>query len=300
MTLEYFVDPEKRINYLYLTSSLLLAYYIYHTLKIKYSFFKYIFNKKVWLSKSAFVDYFMIFFNSLIKLLLIAPFIKYGLYLAYYTDEFLSSNYGLVEKGLSKNATLIWFTIVLIILKDLFTYLTHFLMHKIPFLWEFHKIHHSATTLNPITQYRIHPVELIINNAVGICIFGLTMGVFDYFSNNQIHEIVFLGANVLSLAFLFFGSNLRHSHVKLKYFNKLENLIISPRQHQIHHSDNEAHFDKNLGSKLAIWDWFFGTLIKSKSVDKIKFGLGKEDNKNYDSFIKNLYMPFINLFRKLV
>ena len=90
-------------------------------------------------------------------------------------------------------------------------------MHKLPFLWEFHKIHHSATSLNPLTQYRIHPFELIINNIRSILIFGLVTGLFDYLSAHQIDKLVFLGVNVFHFIFLLLGANLRHSHVKLKY-----------------------------------------------------------------------------------
>lgn len=298
--LNYFNKPDKRIYYVYLLSSLLLAYYVYHNLKLKYSFLKYIFSKKVWLSQSAFVDYFMIFFNSFIKILLIGPYVYYGVYLAYYIDEYLSHTFGLADNELSKTQIMVLYTLTLTLANDFSTYIVHLIMHKVPFLWEFHKIHHSATVLNPITQYRIHPVELIINNAKAIAIFGLTMGVFDYLSINQIKEWQFIGANVFSFVFLFWGANLRHSHVKLKYFNFLENIFISPYQHQIHHSNNKNHFDKNMGAKLAIWDWLFGTLIKSKSVKNLKFGLGKEDDKNYDSFIKNLYMPFVNIFRTII
>jgi sterol desaturase/sphingolipid hydroxylase (fatty acid hydroxylase superfamily) len=298
--LNYFNSVDKRIFYLYLLSSLFLAYYVYYKLKVKYSFLKYIFSKKIWLSQSSFVDYFMIFFNSFIKILLIGPYIYYGLYLAYHTDEYLSHTFGLVDNALSKIQIMVLYTIVLTLTNDLSTYLVHLIMHKIPFLWEFHKIHHSATVLNPITQYRIHPVELFINNAKAILIFGLTAGLFDYLSVNQVQEWQYLGANVFSFIFLFWGANLRHSHVKLKYFTWLENIFISPFQHQIHHSNNKDHFNKNMGAKLAIWDWLFGTLLKSKSVGKIEFGLGKEDNKNYDSFIKNLYMPFLNIFKRVM
>jgi sterol desaturase/sphingolipid hydroxylase (fatty acid hydroxylase superfamily) len=106
-----------------------------------------------------------------------------------------------------------------------------------------------------------------------------------------------IGANVLSFAFLLFGSNLRHSHIPLKYFGWLEYVFISPFQHQIHHSSAERHFNKNLGSKLAIWDWMFGTLIRSDSVDDIDFGIGKMEEKNYDSLWKNLSMPFQNILK---
>ena len=126
----------------------------------------------------------------------------------------------------------------------------------------------------------------------------MTTGCFDYFSLHQISKIEFLGANVFSFVFLFFGANLRHSHVKLKYFNWVENIFISPLQHQIHHSSNPIHFDKNLGAKLAIWDWIFGTLIKSKSVKQLTFGLGKNETIKYKSLVQNLYMPFLTIFRK--
>lgn len=298
LPLNYLVDTEKRIHFLYLISSTFLAYYVYKNLKLKYSFAKYLFNKKVWGSNSALVDYFMIFFNSFIKLILIAPYVKYGQYLTYYTDEFLATNLGLFEVEFSKSTLMVLYAVILTLLNDLSTYLVHLLMHKWKFLWEFHKIHHSATVLNPVTQYRIHPVELIINNAKAILVYGLTAGIFDYLSIEQIQQWEFLSVNIFSFIFLFWGANLRHSHVKLKYFSKLESLFISPFQHQIHHSNNPLHYDKNMGAKLAIWDKLFGTLIKSEEVkNKIYFGLGKEEDPNYRTFLQNIIMPFKNLFK---
>ena len=164
-------------------------------------------------------------------------------------------------------------------------------MHKVPFLWEFHKIHHSATSLNPLTQYRIHPFELIINNIRSILIFGLVTGLFDYLSAHQIDKLVFLGVNIFHFIFLLLGANLRHSHVKLRYPKFLEYILISPFQHQIHHSNNPKHFSKNMGSKLALWDWMLGTLVLSKSVGKISFGVDK-DSSQFDSLLKNLLSPF--------
>ena len=124
---------------------------------------------------------------------------------------------------------------------------------------------------------------------------GLVTGYMDYLSNYQISKLMFLGVNLFSFIFLFLGANLRHSHVRLSYPTWLEKIFISPFQHQIHHSDHPAHFNKNLGSKLAIWDWLFGTLLRSKEVGKIKFGIGQE-NKDFKSFWQNIYMPFKKLF----
>ena len=294
LLLSYFTNPEKRIYVLYLLSSAVLAYYIYFKSNNSQSFFKYIFAKKVWLSKSAIVDYWMVFLNGYVKVLFIAPFLIYGLYIAFYTNDYLIQYFGYSSIDLNVTQTLIFYTLALTIVGDFSSYVVHLVMHKTPFLWEFHKVHHSATSLNPITQYRIHPVELIINNARALLVFGLLTGIFDYLSNHQVNKFLFLGVNVFSFIFLFFGANLRHSHVKLKYPNFLEYIFISPFQHQIHHSNNQKHYDTNLGSKFAIWDWIFGTLIVSKSVGKIKFGLGVEDV-HFNTFWKNILNPFKNV-----
>ena len=287
----------KRTNYIYLGISIVLALYVYLRQKNrKENFLQYIFNKKVWLSKSAWVDYYFILFNSFFKVLLIAPFLIYGLKLAFNTNDYLLQLFGYPSFELSATETIVYYTIALTIFSDFTTYLIHYAFHKVPFLWEFHKIHHSATSINPFTQYRIHPIELIANNITNIVSFGLITGIFDYLSNQQISKWTYLGVNVFTLIFNALGANLRHSHVKLKFFNFLEYLFISPFQHQIHHSDNPVHFDKNIGSKFALWDWLFGTLVRSKQAHKINYGLGKEDNKNYNSFLKNLLMPFKNLF----
>lgn len=300
LSLSYFIDTEKRINIIYLLSALILAYYVYYKSKIKSSFLKYIFHKKVWLSKSAYIDYALFILNGFIKVIFIGPFIIFGFYIAFYINEYLLNSFGYSSVNLSVTNTLILYTICLTVVNDFTTYIVHYLMHKIPFLWEFHKVHHSATTMNPLTQYRIHPIELIINNIKSILIFGLITGIFDYLSNHQIDKLLFLGVNVFTFIFFLFGANLRHSHVKLKYPHFLEYLFISPYQHQIHHSSNTAHFNKNMGSRFAIWDWFFGTLVLSKKAKKIRFGIGKKEDKDYNSILKNLFYPFKNNYRKLV
>ena len=297
LSFQYFINPEKRIFYGYLISAIILALFVYVKTKDKKTFLSKTLSKQVWLSASAFTDYSFLVFNSFLKIVLISPFLIWGLRLSYETTEWLNRTVGLANLDLSAFWTLLLYTFCITIANDFVVFITHFLMHKIPLLWEFHKTHHSATVLNPITQYRIHPVELIINNMGAMLVFGLLTGFFDYLSNHHIHPLTYLGANVFSFVFLVLGANLRHSHVKLTYFNWLEYIFISPFQHQIHHSNNERHFNKNMGSKLAIWDWLFGTLIRSKEVENLEVGLGDED-KDYTSFWKNLWIPFKKAFTR--
>ena len=168
-------------------------------------------------------------------------------------------------------------------------------MHTIPFLWEFHKIHHSAKVLTPVTFYRVHPVENFLFGLRYSLSIGFVTGVFIYFFGSMIDIYMVLGVNVFLFIFSIFGSNLRHSHVPFSYGSFLEKWFISPKQHQIHHS--RKHFDKNYGGYIAIWDRVFGTLSLSNSVKVMKFGLRREQMKDYLSLKDLLFRPIRNLLK---
>ena len=70
-----------------------------------------------------------------------------------------------------------------------------------------------------------------------------------------------------------FAANLRHSHVWLSFGPVWEHIFISPAQHQVHHSIDKQHYNKNYGEVLAIWDWMFGTLYVPQTRAKIAFDL---------------------------
>jgi sterol desaturase/sphingolipid hydroxylase (fatty acid hydroxylase superfamily) len=55
----------------------------------------------------------------------------------------------------------------------------------------------------------------------------------------------------------------------------LGRLFVSPAHHQVHHSSNPKHFNKNFGSCLALWDWMFGTLyVPQREREPLTFGFG--------------------------
>ena len=76
-------------------------------------------------------------------------------------------------------------------------------------------------------------------------------------------------------------------------------LFQSPAHHQIHHSDNPAHCDKNLGFSLALWDWVFGTLyIPAARREDIVFGVGPE-SADYRSLADSFLNPVARAFTHL-
>ena len=151
------------------------------------------------------------------------------------------------------------FTVTLFILDDYSRYWTHRALHRIPILWEFHKVHHSATTLTPLTVFRTHPVEAVVFSIRGAIVQGTVVGIAFAIFGPNLNLLTILGANFLSVLFHALGSNLRHSHIPLRYPSWLERWLVSPAQHQLHHSVSEEHFDKNFGVAFACWDLIHGT-----------------------------------------
>ena len=270
---EQLASPGKRLFVGYLFSAALLAGWVYLRSGEKASFLSFLFPRAVWLSDSAKVDYQLVVFNSFVKVALVAQFLIYGLHIAFGVEEFFRSHLGTWSGTLSPTETVLAYTLALTIVGDLSVYILHRMMHRIPALWAVHRVHHSATSLTPVTQLRIHPLELILNNIRSIVVFGTLTGLFGFLSSGAVSKLSFVGVNVFAFAFFSFGANLRHSHIRLGYWRWAEHLFISPLQHQVHHSANPAHHDRNFGSKLAIWDWLGGTLVTSRGLGELQFGL---------------------------
>ncbi len=292
--LEYLINPNKRIFWIYIISSILLAV-IYFYISKKNT--RVIFSSKLWLHPSAKLDYYYFFLSYFINIFLLIPFIISAKTIAFSVNKFLYEQFDYFENSyFSYEMIIFMYTVIIFLVSDFSRYWLHRFLHTIPFLWEFHKIHHSAKVLTPITFYRVHPVENFLFGLRYSLSIGLVTGVFIYFFGAMIDIYMIFGVNAFIFIFSIFGSNLRHSHVAISYGRFIEKWLISPKQHQIHHS--RKHFDKNYGGYVAIWDRVFGTLCLSNSVKVMKFGLRTEQMKDYLSLKDLLFRPFTNLLKK--
>ncbi|MGA1939403.1 sterol desaturase family protein [Arcobacter sp. YIC-310] len=289
--LEYFINPNKRVFWVYILSSILIAgiYFYFNKKQLKVNL-----SSKLWLHPSAKLDYYYFFIGYFIKVFMLFPIVISAKTIALFINKQLYLSFDFYENTFfSYEAVLLMYTICLFVVSDFTRYWTHRFLHTIPFLWEFHKIHHSAKVLTPITFYRVHPIENLLFGLRYSLSIGFVTGVFIYFFGAMIDVYAILGVNVFVFAFSLIGSNLRHSHVAFSYSKFLERFFISPKQHQIHHS--KKYFDKNYGGYLAIWDWAFGTLRFSKDVKVLKFGLRREQMNQYNSIANLIIAPFKNL-----
>jgi len=306
----YITDANKRLYWIYLSSAIVLALPVYYLAKRKENqnaqstqstgnFFSYLFPKKIYLSSSARIDYQLLIVNKFIKAALFPLIIFTMAPIALSVSSGMESVLGQRDfLSWSTTSIVITFTFILFLFDDFSRFLLHYAMHKVPFLWEFHKVHHSATVLTPFTIYRSHPLENYLYACRMALSQGIAVGLCYYLFGPTLKMVDILGANVFIFLFNVFGSNLRHSHVWLSFGKHVENWIISPAQHQIHHSDNPKHFDANLGTALAIWDRLFRTHIKAEGVKDITFGISKHYTPEHTTLLKVYYKPFTTLFKK--
>ena len=225
-----------------------------------------------------------------------------------------ASTYGLLVVGglLWRNATIAgltslfgaagdsgwptWAILALATIAELLAYefgywISHYAFHAVPALWEFHKVHHSAEVLTTLTEMRTHPVEIIaFMNVIGFFT-GIAFGVLTYVFGPGVHPLTLMNANAVLMLFIVTIGHLRHSHMWIAFRGLAGRLLQSPAHHQIHHSDQPRHFNKNLGFALAVWDWAFGTLYVPEQYEKITFGVGAE-HVRFDTVLKTFALPF--------
>lgn len=216
------------------------------------------------------------------------------------TLQMLVSGFGAVSPtSLPGWATMLIGTVALFVAYELGYWLDHYLSHKVLFLWEFHKVHHSAEELSPLTNFRVHPVDGLVFVNIMALTMGLTHGVISYVFGTPVQQFTIAHSNAIIVVFTYLLAHLHHTSVWIPFTGIWGRILISPAHHQIHHSTNPIHFDKNMGSCLAIFDWMFGTLhIPAKEREQITYGVDGMDHPH--AVGEGLVMPVVRAFGHLV
>jgi len=293
---ETVLNPRKRVFLGYILLALIIASLWLKLRKKKRAstIAKRLFCPRIWWSTSAKADYQLLLINKAILLAIVPLLItKMALATVIFQQLYeLTGSRPLPGSLLPDWAVPIFFTLFLFVLDDFARYFLHMLMHRWPFLWAFHKVHHSARTMTPFTVLRTHPIEGLLFTLRSILVQAVSIGVFLFYFGDQVDLITVLGVNFAVFIFNVTGSNLRHSHIAIPYWSWLEHILISPAQHQIHHSTRVRHFDKNFGAVLAIWDWIGGSLHLSEPETELRFGISDKTDVD-EQTLKTLYLrPF--------
>jgi sterol desaturase/sphingolipid hydroxylase (fatty acid hydroxylase superfamily) len=189
-------------------------------------------------------------------------------------SDTLIASFGAVAPTSSELMARVVITLVLFLAYEFGYWLDHYLKHRVPALWELHKVHHSANVLTPLTVFRIHPLDgLIFSNILAVSL-GVANGVANYAFGKPIALFSLDDTNIILVLFVHIYVHLQHTHLWIAFTGVAGRIFLSPAHHQIHHSNNPVHFDKNLGSCLAIFDWLFGTLyVPRKEPEALIFGV---------------------------
>ncbi len=203
--------------------------------------------------------------RQLLRLLTGAPALAGAWWLATREVLWLDATLGVPEPStLSPVFASLLYSVVLFVCWDASRWTLHYLAHRVPVLWAFHQVHHSAEVLTPLTFHRIHPVESLLAQARSGLVTGVVAGVFYWLFRGTAVSAAILGVPVFGLLLNVTTGNLRHSHIWIRYPAWLERWLLSPAQHQIHHSADPRECHSNFGTWLAVWDRAAGSLITAE------------------------------------
>ena len=310
-----------RLFWVYLGSAFVLAFLVYRAMRrrtvvdgaegagaegatgdaeTRGTFLTYCFPKAVYGHKSAVVDYKFYLVTTVLRAfgllpLLTSPIIAFSVLAG--LEGLFGPSLGVTPGPLASLA----YTLVLLIAFDAGQFWSHYLLHRFPFLWEFHKVHHSALVLTPVTAFRFHPVDNLVVSCCVALFVGCTVGVGLWiFGGGVVVEIVVGGLNIGIFLFYLLGYHLRHSHVWLTYPRWMSWLLMSPAGHQLHHSKHPRHFNRNLGFMFSFWDRWAGTYHAPSHADlPVEYGIGGGEDEDYDRVSSLYFVPFSKAARRI-
>ncbi len=293
----YLLGPTFLYSPIYLVSAALIGMMVWRYRGSQSTLLGFLFPRQLYKHPSTRVDVKVSLLNLTVFASGVLPMLFFGPLVTYAVVTGLIDLTGTRLATSTTLATNLMAALILIATQDFCRFLNHFVHHKMPFLWPFHSVHHSAEVLTPITFYRGHPVYYAIQQVMMSVLLGCAQGLLLFALIGQIEIwVIYLGTLTFQI-YIFLGGHLRHSHIRLSYGKFLEHVLISPAQHQIHHSSAPEHFDKNFGEIFAIWDWIFGTLYIPRGDEELIYGIGDADGNRQAQTHTSLWTAMIRPFQ---
>ena len=224
------------------------------------------FRKDFWL------DAFYMYFNFLIFTTIIS-----GVY-ALISNAF--SSVGIEMNSLSIidiKALPTWIgLLIFFVLLDFVQWFTHVLLHKIPFFWQFHKVHHSVKEMGFAAHLRYHWMENILYKPFKTIAIMLLGG----FEPTQAFMVHFVAITI---------GHLNHANLALDW-GPLKYLLNNPVMHLYHHAKSlpKGRFGVNFGISLSVWDYLFNTSYVPKKNPHLTLGFDGDENFPKDFLNQNL------------
>ncbi|MEE8526308.1 MAG: sterol desaturase family protein [Thermoanaerobaculia bacterium] len=156
--------------------------------------------------------------------------------------------------------------VALFLVRDFVQWNTHRLLHRVPFLWQFHKVHHSVEQMGFAAHLRYHWMETVVYRTLEYLPLAMIgFGIDDFFV-----------VHIFTLAVGHFNhSNLRVPLGSLKF------VLNNPQMHIWHHAKHlpaDRSYGMNYGLTLSLWDYLFGTACLPEDGRDIELGFQGDEN----------------------
>jgi sterol desaturase/sphingolipid hydroxylase (fatty acid hydroxylase superfamily) len=172
--------------------------------------------------------------------------------------------------------------IISVIILDLAIYIQHILVHAVPVLWRFHRMHHADQDFDVTTGVRFHPVEIVFSILIKMAVIVLV----------GIPFVAVLIFEVLLNATSMFN----HANIKLPmgFESFIRKFLVTPDMHRVHHSVLPSETNANFGFNLPWWDHLFGTYQAQPRYGHEKMDIGIEIFRSQHDlhFHRMLVQPF--------
>jgi len=223
--------------------------------------------------KDFWLDSFYMFFNFFIFSIIISGFYQV---MSVTFEAFNIGSKSLAIMDISKWAAGRQLLVFFIIL-DFVQWFTHVLLHRYPFLWKFHKVHHSVKEMGFAAHLRYHWMENVFYKPLktfGVMILG-------GFEPEQAYIVHFIAITI---------GHLNHANIKITW-GPLKFLVNNPVMHLYHHAYTlpEGKFGVNYGISLSLWDYLFKTSYVPEDSGTIEIGFEGDDKFPQDFISQSIY-----------
>ena len=286
--------PEERHEWKWLVGALIVTDFLYRFWKRPN-----IAPWRIYFHPSALLDYKFLLSQRVVSIFIVGPMLVSALALGNWGSKILASWFGPGPSWHPTFTVLVVFAAARVVLFDTGHYISHYIQHKVPFFWEFHKVHHAAEVLTPVTAYRSHPIESVMDGIFQGPLQALGLALFYYLYGGEHSLTEFVGINAIVIPY-FLLSSFQHSHLWISFGPKLEHILSSPAQHQIHHSTAPQHLDKNLSQYFSFIDWIGGTLYVPQGEETLDFGLYEGADQELNTVWSFYWLPCKRAFAGLL
>jgi sterol desaturase/sphingolipid hydroxylase (fatty acid hydroxylase superfamily) len=170
--------------------------------------------------------------------------------------------------------------LMLALVLDGWMYLWHRANHTVPFLWRFHRMHHSDTQMDVTTATRFH-----LGEHVGASVLRAGLVPLLGFEVWQliVYDTLLVGVTML-----------HHANISLgRYDRRLRWLLVTPDMHKVHHSSWRPETDSNYSTVFSVWDRLARSFRMRADPKTLQFGLPDFPDPGWQTVWGMLRTPFV-------